>query len=83
MISEFLLNIVFGIVNGLLSVLPSITFPASMVARDSTFYGAVRCILYFFPLDTVGAIVGLITAITGFRIVISIIKTIWDLLPIV
>ena len=82
MISEFLLNIVFQIVNGLLSLLPSISVPATM-ARDSTFFGIVRCVLYLLPLDTVGVIVGLLVAISGFRIVISIIKTIWDLLPIV
>ena len=82
MISEFLLNIVFQIVNGLLSLLPSISVPTTM-ARDSTFFGMVRCVLYLLPLDTVGVIVGLLVAITGFRIVISIIKTIWDLLPIV
>ena len=82
MISEFFLNIVFSIVEGLLSFLPQISIPAVM-ARDSTFFGAVRCVLYMLPLDTIGTIIGLIVAITGFRIVISLIKTIWDLLPLV
>lgn len=82
MISEFFLNIIFNIVNGLLSVLPEITVPA-MMARDSIFSGMLRCALYFLPLGTVGTIVGLLVSITSFKITIAIIKTIWDLLPIV
>ena len=82
MISEFLLNIVFQIVEWILTPLPEIAIPTVM-ARDSTFFGMVRCVLYLLPLDTIGTIVGLIVAIAGFRIIISIVKTIWDLLPIV
>lgn len=82
MISEFLLNIVFSIVEGLLSFLPSISIPVTM-ARDSTFFGLVRCVLYLLPLDTVGTIVGLLVAIASFRLIIAVIKTIWDLLPLV
>jgi len=35
------------------------------------------------PLNTISAIVGLLLAISGFRVIIAIVKTIWDLLPLV
>lgn len=82
MIGEFLLNIVFQIVEWILTPLPEITIPA-MMARDSTFFGMVRCVLYLLPLDTISTIVGLLISIALFRIIIAIIKTIWDLLPVV
>lgn len=82
MIGEFLLNIVFQIANGILSLLPSFSIPTVM-ARDSTFFGMVRCVLYLLPLDTIGTIVGILVSISLFRLIISVIKTIWDLLPIV
>ena len=82
MIGEFLLNIVFSIANGILSLLPNITLPTVM-ARDSTFFGMVRCVLYLLPLDTIGAIIGILVSISLFRLIISVVKTIWDLLPIV
>ena len=82
MIGEFLLNIVFQIVEWILTSLPEIAIP-TMMARDSTFFGMVRCVLYLLPLDTISTIVGLLISIALFRIIIAIIKTIWDLLPVV
>ena len=82
MVSEFLLNIVFQIVEWILTPLPEIAVPTIM-ARDSTFFGMVRCVLYLLPLDTIGTIVGLLVAIAGFRIFISLVKTLWDLLPFI
>lgn len=82
MIGEFLLDIVFKVVEWVLSPLPTITLDFSGVST-STFFGVVRCVLYMLPLGTVTAIVALIIAISTFRIFIAIIKTIWDLLPLV
>ena len=82
MILEFLLNIIFQIVTWLLSGLPEITVDFSAV-DSSAFMGCVRCVLYMLPLGTINTIIGIILAVTGFRIFIAIIKTIWDLLPIV
>lgn len=80
MISEFFLNIVFNLVNWMLEPLPTITVPS--LDTSSTFFDFVRCGLYLLPLGTVNAIVGLLVAISLFRIILSIIKTIWNLLPI-
>lgn len=81
MISEFFLNIIFTLVGWMLEPIPAITIPA--MDSTSTFFGFVRCGLYLLPLNTIATIVGILVAISLFRIFISIIKTIWDLLPLV
>lgn len=82
MITEFLLNIVFQLVGWILEPLPEITVSTGW-GVTSTFFGIVRCVLYMLPLETIGTIVGLLVAISAFRIFIAIVKTIWDLLPLV
>lgn len=82
MISEFFLNIIFQLLEWLLRMLPEISFSAYW-GTTSTFFGVVRCVLYMLPLNTISAIVGLLLAISGFRVIIAIVKTIWDLLPLV
>ena len=81
MITEFLLNIVFTLVEWLLSPLPEMDFVLDF-SGASTFFGVVRCVLYLLPLDTISSILGIMLSIGLFRIFISIVKTIWDLLPI-
>lgn len=82
MISEFFLNIIFQLLEWLLRMLPEISFSADW-GTTSTFFGVVRCVLYMLPLNTISAIVGLLLAISGFSVIIAIVKTIWDLLPLV
>ena len=82
MIGEFLLNIIFTIVSGFLSLLPPIDFSVESTAFDY-FLGIVRVASYMLPMGTVSTILGLIVSLTIVRIVIAFIKTIWDLLPVV
>jgi len=82
MISEFMLNILFSILNGLLSVLPDISWTVD-VDKFAPFFQIIAVAGYLLPMGTIVTIVGLVMAITVFRIIISIVKTIWDLLPIV
>lgn len=82
MIFEFILNIIFQIVEWLLSGLPEININFNAV-DTSPFMAIVRCVLYMLPLGTINAIIAVVIAITSFRIFISIVKTIWELLPIV
>lgn len=81
MISEFFLNIIFTLVGWMLQPLPEITVPA--LGSTSTFFDFVRCGLYLLPLNTISTIVGILVAISLFRIFIAIVKTIRDLLPLV
>ncbi len=82
MITEFILNIVFNLVMGFLQVLPAVDFvvPTEWVAF---FTDSVRVVCFLLPIGTVKSILTLVVGFTVFRIVIALIKTIWDLLPIV
>ena len=82
MISEFFLNIVFGIVEGLLNILPNISWDVS-TAGLSAFVSILRMVFYLLPMGTITTIITLIISLVIFRFVISLIKTIWELLPLV
>ena len=82
LIAEFLLNIVFSLVQWLLGFLPDISFNVESSAFDY-FIGIIQVAAYMLPMNTIFAIIGIIVALTLFRIVIAIIKTVWDLLPLV
>lgn len=82
MISEFFINLVFDIVEGLLTILPDISWSV-----ESSFFdyliSFIKMVGYLLPWGTVTMICSLVVALSIFRIVVSIIKTIWDLLPLV
>ncbi len=82
MISETFLNIVFGIVEGLLGLLPNISWDVS-TAGITAFVSILRMAFYLLPMDTISRIIGLIISIIAFKIIISLLKTIWDILPLV
>lgn len=82
MISEFFLNILFGFVSRFFALLPDFSWNVGTSAF-SYFLSVLRVAGYVFPWGTVVAILGLIVSISIFRIVVSFIKTIWDLLPLV
>lgn len=80
MISEFFLDIVFGFVSGIFKVLPDFAWSVDTSAFEY-FQDILKIVGYLFPWGTVTAIVVLIFDIMVFRVVISFIKTIWQLLP--
>ncbi len=82
MISEFFLNIVFNLVTWMFELLPDITWSVDSSAF-SYFLDIIRVVGYMLPAATVTAICTLIISFTVFRIVIAVIKSVWDLLPFV
>ena len=81
MILEFFINIIFNIVMDMMSTLPAdFTFDTAAI---NTFLEIVRVATYLFPFNTLINIMSIVIGINLFRIVISIIKTIWELLPLV
>ena len=82
MISEFLLNIVFGIVSGMFELLPEFSWTVENSAFQHLF-SFIRAVGYLLPWGTVGSIVAIILLLTSIRFVIALIKAIWELLPIV
>lgn len=80
MITEALLNFVFIIAGGLTSLLPSISWSVdSSVFR--AFFDILSMVGYLLPIPTVVSILQIVIAIGIFKIVVSLIKTIWKLLP--
>ena len=80
MISEFLLNIVFGISHGALSLLPDISLDVDSSSFEY-FLAIVRSACYLLPMGTVRMILSIVVAISIWRIGVAIVKAVWDLLP--
>ncbi len=82
--------IIKAIINGLTSLLfgivPTIEFniPAFNAGNQIYYHlmQGLRVILYILPQNTVVTILTIIISILGLRIAISLIKTIWDLIPL-
>ena len=82
MISEFFLDIIFNLVSGMLSAAPDITFSVETSAFQY-FVDILKVACYMLPMNTVSTIIGIIVGISGLRIFVALIRTIWDLLPVV
>ena len=82
MLSEFFLNIVFGIVSGFFDLMPDITWSVETTAFQY-FMDILKFAGYMFPWGTVVAIASIIIGISIFRIVIAAIKSLWGILPFV
>ena len=80
MIISGIIYVVFSIVRGLLTLVPDYSWNADSVTLTN-FYEAIRLVFYFFPVDVVISIVTIIVAVNTVRIFISLIKTIWQLIP--
>ncbi len=84
MVSEFFLNIIFALVTGILNSFKLADFAWGVTAETlQPFLDIVKSICYFLPMETISVIVGLVIWFGIFRIVIRLIKTLWDLLPLV
>ena len=80
MISEFFLDIVFGIVTGFFNLMPDITWSVETTSFHY-FMDILRFAGYMFPWGTVTAICSIIVAISIFRVAVAFIRTMWSLLP--
>ena len=82
MITELIINMLFASVTLFLTLIPQISFtiPADIVSNLTDFF---HVIFYFVPVSTFLSIVGVSVALHSFRTIISLIKTIWNLLPFV
>lgn len=82
MITHGLITIVLSLVKPIMGLLPDIAFSFDSTAYQ-TFLEIVSGVVYLLPSATVMQIFGLIANIWLFKIIISIPKVIWDLLPVV
>lgn len=82
MVTQAILDVVFKLVDGLLSKLPeiNISVPANIVTNAAQFLNVAA---YIIPMDTVKSVLTILIMLQFFRIVVSLIRTIWSLLPVV
>ena len=52
-------------------------------ASYDTIFGYLSMVCYFLPMDTVTAILAVTIVLFNFRIIVSILKTLWGILPII
>lgn len=81
MIIEAVLDFVFKVVEGLLGMLPDVQWNIEDTAF-TVFLDYVEMVCYLLPMGTILQIVSIVVGLITFKIVISLIKTIWDLLPL-
>ena len=72
--------LILGAVVAALALLPSVAIDTQAVLGSSA-WAYVRAALYFLPLHTVLAIVGVVLALGLWSIIVAAVKTIWDVLP--
>lgn len=82
MITDKLLNLFFDSVISFLDSIPLLEVDFDFTVLN-TFLSIVEACLYFFPWQKVLPILGIIILLQTWRIVVSIVKVIWQLLPLV
>lgn len=81
MILDAILAILFGLVEGVLSLFPAYTLPSSVPASFSSLGATASGLNGIFPVGTLGVCIGIVIA---FRVVIALVQLlvwVWDLIP--
>jgi len=80
-ITDTLLDIVFGFVMLILSPVSniSVNIPTEFLTK---FFEIIRMGMYLIPVVQLMPIIVFFVLMMGFRIIVSLIKTIWNLLPV-
>lgn len=81
MITEFIVNIVFGIVNGVFSVLPDFSWNIDLAVIEP-FLDIFHVITYFFPMPIIGVIFLFYIWKQNYRLCVAILRTLWEILPV-
>lgn len=82
MILNLLFGILEGIVNILLAPLTVLNFAIDFVSSFSIVQGFIKVVAYLFPWSNLAPLIAFIVGMFIFRSIVSLIKTIWELLPI-
>lgn len=81
MILDYIIDLFFNMVKGLLDKLPLMDVEVDLSVLN-TFLDIVGTCLYFFPWQKVAPLLAIIILLQVWRILISIIRVIWELLPL-
>ena len=80
MLLEGIFSVMFSLVEHVFSFFPDISWDVNSGAV-SYFLDTLRVVFYFFPMRDVARIIGLTLSLFAIRIAISLIQSIWRLLP--
>ncbi len=80
MIMEGIFDLILAPLTLVLELLPDISWTVS-AEGFTVLFEFFRVVCYLLPMRTVVGILSVIVLINGFKIVVSIIKTVWQLLP--
>lgn len=76
-----LIGVILVIVFALLMALPTIRIDSDTVIASNAF-AYIRAAMYFIPTGTCAAILAIIMGLQVWRIIVALVKTIWELLPL-
>ena len=82
MIINLLLGVIQGIVNILLAPLSVLSFVIDVASSIAIVQNFVKVIAYLFPWQQISPLIFFVIAMFIFRAIVALIKTIWDLLPL-
>lgn len=82
MIIDLFLGIIQVVVNILLAPLSVLNFVIDITTKIPVVMGFIKFISYLFPWSQITPLITIIISIFAFRAVVSLIKTIWEMLPI-
>lgn len=80
MILEAVINVCFVILGGFSSLFPNISWSVDSAVFNA-FFDIIRVAGYLLPMHTVVSILEIVVVFQLFKIVIALIKTVWDLIP--
>lgn len=82
MILNLILGILQGIVNILLAPLSVLNFVVDIASSISVVQNFIAVVAYLFPWGNLIPLFAFVFGMFVFRAIVALIKTIWDLLPI-
>lgn len=80
MITQALLDVIFGVVNIVVGMLPisGLLFDLSSM---SVFFDVISSVNYIIPMSVFVEIIAIVIVLQSFRIAVSLIRMLWDVLP--
>lgn len=82
MVVENIYNLLISGLNWLLSLMPDVTWSVD-TGVFSYFISIINTIKYLLPMEYIADMFDVIIGFMTFRIIIALLRTVWDILPIV
>lgn len=82
MVFTGIINFILSIVDNILDIIPVVNIAFSGEYFEG-FLGFINFCTYLFPCYALWPLLGIVISLTFFRIGVSLLKTIWSILPIV